>query len=246
MHRYWNHIYPEDSVNPPLRPRHGETMSFAMRVLDDMLGQAMRWMHDDPRLSVIFATSMGQQAILRKDHAGISFYVDCGQLMTGLGFSKDDYAPLLAMVPQVALRARSDRSLSIIRTSLESCTTRSGRKLFRLNGQGLSLSVTVVTPPVEDIEAEGFSLEDRTLTWEEAGIKKNVVDAGTGYHVPEGIFAAAGPAAEVFRPTGERALIDSHRIKDPLLRFITCQTATHETGATLESRPDQTFRATTR
>ena len=246
MHRYWNHIYPEDFANPPLGSRHRETMSFAMRVLDDMLGQAMRWMHDNPRLSVIFATSMGQQAIVRADHAGISFSVDCGRLMTSLGFSSKDYAPLLAMVPQVALRAGSDATLARMRSALESCTTQSGRDLFRLNAQGLSLSVTIVTPFIEDIEAGGFSLEGRTRTWEEAGIKKNVVDPGTAYHIPEGIFAVAGPAAAAFRPPEERALIDSHRIKDPLLSFITGQTPTRETGAALESRPDQSFRATTR
>jgi hypothetical protein len=76
------------------------------------------------------------------------------------------------------------------------------------------------------------------FTWEEAGIKKNVVDPGTAYHIPEGIFAVAGPAADVFKPAKERALIDSHTIKGPLLNFITCQTRTREDGTTLESRPD--------
>lgn len=237
MHRYWNHIYPEDFVSPPLRPRQRETMSFAMGVLDDMLGQAMRWMDENPRLSVIFASSMGQQAILRTDYSGMSFSVDCEQLMTSLGFSSGNYCRLLAMVPQVALQADSDTTLERIRTSLESCKTQSGRNLFRLNAQGLSLSVTIVTPPIEDIRAGGFLLEGRTLTWEEAGIKKNVVEPGTAYHTPEGIFAVAGPAAETFKPTNERGLIDSHRIKGPLLDFITGQTPAHETGTTVKSRP---------
>ncbi|MEO5668440.1 MAG: hypothetical protein ABIR96_10300 [Bdellovibrionota bacterium] len=220
MHRYWNHLYPGDFASPPKTLEQRETMHFAMSVLDGMLADVEGWTKKNPNLSVIFATSMGQAAIVRDDHSGIELSAECSELMRALGFAKEDFSPLLAMVPQIALETNSDETLRKIRRSLTSCKTRSNRDLFRVETQGSSLSITVLTPPLEDIEAGNFSCGDRTLTWAEAGIKKNMVDPGTAYHIPEGIFAVAGPAAAVFRPKQARALIDSDRIKEPLLAYI--------------------------
>ncbi|HYG70321.1 MAG TPA: hypothetical protein VD838_21770, partial [Anaeromyxobacteraceae bacterium] len=92
MHRYWNHVYPEDfprQLQPKERVHH-RTLAFAMSVLDDMLGDVLGWMRRNPDLTVVFATSMGQGPVYRLGHHGdVAVVQDTVRLLLALGVARE-------------------------------------------------------------------------------------------------------------------------------------------------------------
>jgi hypothetical protein len=118
MHRYWKDVFPEDFVAHSSHGTREGLMRFALRVLDDMLRDVLRWAAMNPDLVVVFASSMGQDAVHRVNHEGVDLVVESvPRLMAQAGVPPDAYRPLLAMAPQVAveicdesLRARAQRA----------------------------------------------------------------------------------------------------------------------------------------
>ncbi|MBC7622398.1 MAG: hypothetical protein H7232_03325 [Aeromicrobium sp.] len=51
------------------------------------------------------------------------------------------------------------------------------------------MSITVATTKRKAIEAGKFTLDGVDIPWESAGIQAVDIDAGTGYHIPEGSLA---------------------------------------------------------
>jgi hypothetical protein len=96
----------------------------------------------------------------------------------------------------------------------------SGERAFKVQEIGESLSITVRTPKVVDIKAGGFYISrieaasQGLISWEDAGIVMNEVEAGTGYHVPEGAMA-------IYRGDGigedSRTVIAANRVKSLLM-----------------------------
>ncbi|WP_305808858.1 hypothetical protein, partial [Staphylococcus epidermidis] len=73
MHRYWSSVFPQDF---PLerRPKddfHRGTIDFAMKVLDEMLADVLAMRKRNPELTVVFASGLGQDTIVRGRHEGI-------------------------------------------------------------------------------------------------------------------------------------------------------------------------------
>lgn len=198
MHRYWHHVFPGDfgSRYRDEKPVHRSTMDFAMALVDRILGVALKMAAANPRLSVVFASSMGQAAVLWENHEGIEASVpDVGALMTACGVPAASYKPLLAMVPQVAVEIPSAGARADLKSVLESAATVSGKGMFRVEEIGDSLSITIRTPSRADAQAGRFLLRrspaaaPESLGWEAAGIRMNEVEAGTAYHIPEGVMA---------------------------------------------------------
>jgi hypothetical protein len=192
MHRYWDHIFPQDfsAKQPPSRV-HKITMDFAMGYVDKILADAMRFQAANPKLIVIFASSMGQAAVHRDEHEGYEASVpDYHVLLQKLGAPRDAYRSLLAMVPQIAVNIADNAVRGRIKKALEACHTRSGALLFSVKEIGSSLSITIRTPRLPDIQAGGFfEPAGGWLEWRAAGIAMNPVDPGTAYHIPEGTLA---------------------------------------------------------
>src|SRR5262249_32939033 len=107
MHRYWDQIFPEDFGRPHeagSRP-HLETLVFALRSVDEMLGDALRFCEMNPELMAIFASSMGQGPVSRKEHEGFELSIPkLDPLLQACGLAGSDFSPLLAMVPQICAR----------------------------------------------------------------------------------------------------------------------------------------------
>jgi hypothetical protein len=202
MHRYWHHVFPGDfgEKHAGEEKIHKATMDFAMKYVDRMLRDAMRFQEENPELVVVFASSMGQDAVHRDEHEGFEASIpDLDRMLASLGVDKGVYSPLLAMVPQVAMEVANPVARAELRAKLEGCRTRSGAPLFSVQEIGSSLSVTVETPRRGDMEEGGFLGADGIWrAWEEAGIVMNPVEPGTAYHIPEGSLAirAAGMPGE--------------------------------------------------
>jgi hypothetical protein len=219
MHRYWNCVFPEDFADNGANRSSSYlgTMQFAMKVVDLIVAEAMGFCDTNPELIVVFATSMGQAAINRDGHEGVQVLLtDFGKLAKCLGLGEGSYRKLLAMVPQVAVEiSRPEPRLAFI-DALNSCHTLSGTKLFRVEQNGDSLSITLINPRRHDIEKGGFGIGPTPCRWASAGITVHQVDAGTAYHVPEGALAVWGSGISAEK---ERRPLRCDRAKDFLIQL---------------------------
>lgn len=195
MHRYWDQVFPEDfshSTDVGQRP-HVDTMLFALESVDEMVADAMSFCETNPELIVVFAASMGQGPVVRSNHTGYELSIPrVGDLILACGLTPHDFEPLLAMVPQVCVQIPDRAKRSLVRETLESARSASDEKLFSIDERGDRLSITLGTPSRPDIEAGRFTLAGREHTWRQTGIQVNSVEAGTGYHIPEGSMAVYG------------------------------------------------------
>jgi hypothetical protein len=137
MHRYWNDVFPEDFPEdfPDRSDRSAESreplMRFALEVLDEMLAEVLEWAADNSELVVVFASSMGQNAVHRDNHEGVELVVeDLALLMLHTGLSRDEYSPLLAMVPQVAVEIRDGVKRARARGILEGASCVGGTRFI--------------------------------------------------------------------------------------------------------------------
>jgi hypothetical protein len=173
-------------------------MDFALRVMDDLLADALAFQAQNPELVLVFASSMGQAAVHREGHEGFAAAVtDLSALLAAFDVPAGAYTPLLAMVPQVAAAVPDAGVRGRLRAALEAARTASGGPVFRVEEIGTSLSITVATPRRADKDHGGFDRRDagapdRFVAWSAAGVAMHPVEAGTAYHVPEGSLALVG------------------------------------------------------
>ena len=220
MHRYWDDVFPEDfserkhaagDSNEPL-------MRFALRVLDDMLAEALEWAVDNPELVVILASSMGQDAVHRRNHEGVELVVeDLALLMSHTGISREDYSPLLAMVPQIAVEIRDSDKRGRARRVLEGAYCSDGSQFIGVQEIGSSLSITVHTPTLEQMSGDAFFINGAAVAWRDAGIRKQDIEPGTGYHIPEGSLAVFCERMRGEPLNQSRPRVNADRIKDWML-----------------------------
>lgn len=219
MHRYWHDLFPEDF--PDRLTSDGESreplMRFAISVLDQMLGDVLRWTEINHDLVVVFASSMGQGPIHRETHQGEEILVeDLDRFIGAMGVGSEDFRPLLAMVPQVAIELPDPAKRSHVRSVLESA--RSADVPFIVVREiGASLSITVHTPPAAGMAQETFMVSGRPVRWADAGIKRHQIEAGTGYHIPEGSLAVLSRRSEERPGSQSRPFVRADRLKDWML-----------------------------
>jgi hypothetical protein len=221
MHRYWSDVFPEDFPDGrPERRSQEPLMRFALGVLDDILRDAMEWARQNPNLVVVFASSMGQAAVHRTGHTGVEVVVhDLSALAGCAGLAPGDYRPLLAMAPQVALEVDDPVKRRAAKAALESAACGGGEKFIGVQEIGNSLSVTVATPSNAALQAR-VRIGGQERDWNELGIRAELVDPGTAYHIPEGSFAVYTAATEASRLLQGRPKIRADRIKGWLLEVI--------------------------
>lgn len=223
MHRYWSHVFPQDfgdkyAATPKV---HSATMDYGMLFLDRILGDALAFRERNPDLILVFATSMGQAAVHRDGHEGFAASIpEVGTLMSLIGLRAEEYKSLLAMVPQVAVEIPDGSSRARVRDFLEACIGQGGSPLFSVQENGGTLSITFKTPKLADIRAGGFHAPSsekgrmRRVTWDEAGVVMNETEAGTAYHIPEGILAVCGSDPET---SDARTRIPADQVKGMLM-----------------------------
>jgi len=133
------------------------------------------------------------------------------------GLERAQYRPLLAMAPQVAVEIHDETLRARTRSVLESAHCGSLRRFIRVQTIGPSLSVTIATPPATDMVEDTFHISGRQVAWKDAGIRKQAVEPGTGYHIPEGTLAVLSRRLAGRSPLQDRLQIRTDRIKDWLL-----------------------------
>ena len=220
MHRYWDDVFPEDfpKRKDPSGASREPLMRFALKVLDDMLAEVLEWTAHNPDLVVVFASSMGQNAVHRGDHEGVELVVeDLALLMSRTGLARDEYSPLLAMVPQVAVEIRDGAKRARVRGVLEGASCGGGKRFIAVQEIGSSLSITVRTPKLEHMSDDAFLIDGKAVAWSEAGLRKQNIEPGTGYHIPEGSLAVLCGRSRGEPLDQSRSRVNADRIKEWML-----------------------------
>lgn len=228
MHRYWHEIFPEDLNGSKYQQNKGshDAVMFGMEIVDKILMDAMKFCEKNPDLVIAFATSMGQEAINYTSYEGYSLEIEnVKKLLEVLGIEDSDYKILLAMVPQVAIEVDSADIRNLIKKAFESCFTVNEKPVFACEGQGKTLSITVLKLESKDIKAGKFIYKSEKngsmdLAWESSGVKVHKLDAATGYHISSGIFALYGSK---IKPSETREKIKLHECKSMLLELAFSQ-----------------------
>ncbi len=223
LHRYWNYAFPDD-FPPERRPKdnfHNGTLDFAMHVLDEMLADVLYWMAENPSLTVIFVSGLGQDAIVRKRHEGTELAIrDISRLLVSLNFPKECFWPLLAMMPQVAVDIPDHHQRIMAKKAMESLTCVSGLRPIQVVETGQTLSISVSNPGRKDSEAGHLYLKGRSIPYSLLGMELLYVEPGTAYHIPEAIFAIAGAGAEDFSRGVLKSEIPGDQVKKHLMKLL--------------------------
>ena len=193
-HRYWHHVFPEDfkSRERPVGQEHAATMDYAVKILDEILAEAMEWRRQNPELILIVANSMGQGPRVSKQHQGFELMIkDIPRLFSLLGIPAG-VKQNLAMAPQLTFDVGSHIDPNEFIRLLDGVTCLNGRKLLYCDHQNRTVTVTVFTPPAEEIECNRVLVAGRELPFSETGISRISIEPGTAYHVPEGLIFVQG------------------------------------------------------
>jgi hypothetical protein len=220
MHRYWKDVFPEDFPQQPIDSKDSREwlMRFALRVLDDMLADVLGWATANPELVIVFASSMGQAAVHRGYHEGMELVVeDLALLMSQTGISRQDYRPLLAMAPQVAVEIRDEEKAARVCGILERAYCGESKPFIGVKTIGPSLSITIGTPALNDMTSDYLFINGRKVAWSDAGIRRQEIEPGTAYHVPEGSLAVYCERMLGQPLRKSRASVNADRIKNWLL-----------------------------
>jgi hypothetical protein len=121
------------------------------------------------------------------------------------------------MAPQVAVEIQDETLRARARSVLEAAFCGGNRQFMRVQVIGPSLSITLATPPLKDISEDAFHIAGRQVRWADAGIRKQEVEAGTGYHIAEGTLAVFSGRLGGSAPMQTRPMVRADRIKDWLL-----------------------------
>lgn len=221
MHRYWADIFPEDFSNASgiCDSRNQELMEFAMKFTDEIIGHALAWAKLNPELVIVFATSMGQAAIKRVDHKGVELVVEnLAALMQFAGVPRDQFRPLLAMVPQVAVDIQDPELRSRAAERLRQSVCGHDRKCIFVQEIGSSLSITVSTPDLSDLEDGTIDIGGNRLRFVDAGLRLQKVEPGTAYHIRNGVLAVRDSLTT--KPDQRRSSVAADQIKNWLLDII--------------------------
>ncbi|MCA3085470.1 MAG: hypothetical protein ING65_04040 [Rhodocyclaceae bacterium] len=168
----------------------------------------------------MFASSMGQGPVYRNEHEGKEIIVsDLSALMGLVGLGQDDYKPLLAMVPQVAVEVPDASKRERALEKFANCKTILGESFIRVQAIGTTLSITVATTSRKAIEAGKFVIGREEFSWEAAGINAVDIDVGTGYHIPEGTLAFYGGDSSIVSGDSRATVIPANEIKSWLLQI---------------------------
>jgi len=191
-HRFWNHVFPEDFSAKPANREHLATMDFAIKIADEILGEAFEWRRQNPEIILVVANSMGQGARVSKKHEGFELSVkNISQLFSTLGVPPG-LKQNLAMAPQLTFDVENSIDPALFVQKLSALTCRSGRKILLCESLNKTVTVSVSTPPSNEIEGDVFLLGGREVGISELGMERLAVDPGTAYHVPEGQIFVQG------------------------------------------------------
>ncbi len=220
MHRYWDHIFSDKSPN--FNNEHRLTMEYAMKVLDNILGDVMHFCKYNKNLSIYFISGMGQDKVYHPDHEGYEAKIkDISTLCNFFGLGRNEYKPLLAMVPQVALEITDEKLRKNLSNKLGSIFTLSKKRLFTILEEGNSLSISILTPKLNDFKNKELIFSDhgieKIITFKDIGVEIIKMDAGQAYHIPEGILSIYTENISSFRRV-DTNIIKTDQIKSLIMK----------------------------
>lgn len=208
MHRYWGDGVPGYTEQFTYRPDdvYRGFLLTAMDLFDRQLGRIRRWMAGRDDTVLVIASSMGQGPIRPLELDETYVLQEPTRLAASLGFPNAE--PGLAMYPRFILAFADAASAESAVAPIASVTC-GGTPAFvdvRAHARTVSFEIDIdgtagaLTARAEWVDASG-SRRSGAIGDVGLAVERRVGGGNTAYHIPEGIFIAAGAGIE---PSGSR------------------------------------------
>lgn len=199
MHRYWGDAVPGYADDQPYRVDdvyRGFVLT-AMELFDHQLGRILRSMERHPETVVVIASSMGQGPIPYQDMQETYVLEDPQRLAGELGLAGAENG--LAMYPRVCLRFPDEATAAAAVAPIGSVVSPTGPMFHDLHVHGTTVSFEIdyrfsATGLADDVRYTPVGGPEVSGAIDRLGIatRRRLGGGNTAYHVPEGIFVAAG------------------------------------------------------
>jgi hypothetical protein len=205
MHRYWPTVFPADYASGKFdeawRKQWSGEIPHAINVANYQLSKLLDYC-DANGAELIVASSMGQGPVMDAEPTGKEVLItSLRSLMRYLGLNHDDYAPKLAMSPQVMLSPKT----GAVKPALDKL------KNILINGQAIDVFETStgdIRLEFRLVNQDSLSVYDgaKQIDPRQIGIDNVHLQDASGayaYHIPQGILLHYQPGQPVARP-GEK------------------------------------------
>ena len=195
MHKYWKDLFPEDFnlTIDQVDNFHSRSIIKALDLADNNLRQLIS-LSKKENYNIWVVSSMGQASIDRGEYFPELSIKNFLKFIEKLNLDSANFSELPAMHPDYCIEAKDDKSLHLIRVKLKELFDYKNEKILieRYPPTGLKLNLFLrSTKNIGKNREIMFMGESYSL--EEFGIELIERDIGTGYHIPDGIFAIYGP-----------------------------------------------------
>ena len=148
MHRYWDDIFYKESNNIE-SPSSQKNNGFCDEDSDDILRDVILMNKSNKNLKIFFLSGMVKIKLTTQSMRALRRKLEIFKNLHAYGLSQEDYTPLLAMVPQIAINIT--KRVQELRLKKVLVKTLTNKKLFSVLEEGNSLSISILTPEKRDI-----------------------------------------------------------------------------------------------
>lgn len=194
MHRYWKYTFNEDFEDNKNNQNsfHKKSINKAMNIADKQIGQLIKFCSTN-NYELWIISSMGQEAIKRKEEFPEIYVGDINKIIKALGLNPNQYKLLPAMQPDLCINCKNKNSFEKLLKNISRIRDVAGNKIFvaRYRNSGNSINISI-KHSLNASQTKKFEIEGKIFTAKQLNIQFVKRDIGTGYHCKEGIFIGYG------------------------------------------------------
>jgi len=217
MHYYWLDIFPMDFKNPYRDPNHFNKNSVikALDIADKQIGLLMEFAKENS-YQLWIASSMGQEAIERKDHERI-FIKDFNKIFNLLKLDHKLYKVLPSMYPDINIESDSKKNIDILIKKFLQIKTLNKESFFSVRYRKDFNKVNFIYGK-NDLKKKYLIYQNQKLSLNDLGLKYGIFQKGTGYHSPNGILLTLG--RESYDIFDNEEVIDTKNIFSKIIKLF--------------------------
>ncbi len=191
MHYYWLDVFPMDFKNPYRDPDlfNKNSVIKALDIADKQIGLLMSFAQENS-YQLWIASSMGQEAIERKDFARI-FIKDFNKIFNLLKLDKSLYKVLPSMYPDINIESNSKKNIDTLIKKFLEIKSLNKKSFFSVRYRKDLNKVNLIYRP-HDQNKKYLIYAGEKVNIKDIGFEYGTFQKGTGYHSPKGILLTLG------------------------------------------------------
>lgn len=223
MHRYWKYTFPEDfdfEITTAEEKFHSESIAFAMDIANAQIDVLMKYV-DSRNGRLLVVSSMGQEAIDRREYFGEWRITNVRQFLTAIGCNLS-VSELLAMQPDFNFSLNSEADAEYFLNLTKTLVDKNGNSIWKRTQRkgatvNLGLAPSKVALESGEVYLASASRMKKKLAIADIGIEFLKRDPGTGYHQPRGTFLLYGNGIDANDARNE---VDLTEVRPAILQMM--------------------------